>query len=224
MFNIYKYINSEDVRNHLLSIDYNFTPAECAYIVGITKAVNFREKKIAYEELINTTQDCLVGSYSLHEFLRERMSDEEDPMKDIDRAESFECFFSALPLQFPLPFEKGDVVVDCTAPIRTPFVFSGEYADYWQAQNGAKLKGYIFGYNYEDFGAIMTNYHRGLDCERCRLKRKKYAFPQDEKEDVILLLLSAFQKGKIDEETFKEKYKHIALKVAEAELEDFFKG
>jgi len=70
----------------------------------------------------------------------------------------------------------------------------------------------------------MTSYHRGLDCERCTLKRKKYAFPQDEKEDVILLFLSAFQKGKFDEETFREKHKQIALKVAEAELEEFFKG
>lgn len=36
MINIYKYINSEDVRDHLRNIDYAFTPAECAYIVGIS--------------------------------------------------------------------------------------------------------------------------------------------------------------------------------------------
>lgn len=144
-------------------------------------------------------------------------------MKDINRAESFELFFSALSLQFPLPFEKGDVLADCTARIRTPFVFSGEYADHWQTHNGSKLNGYIYGYNYEDFGAIMTSYHRGLDCERCTVKRPKPAFPQDEKEVVVLLLLSAFQKGKFDEETFREKYKQISLKIAEAELEEFFK-
>ncbi len=222
MFNIYKYINSEDVRNHLRNIDYSFTPAECAYIVGISKNVNFREKKNAYEEIINTTPDCLVGDKSLHEFLKARMQDEEDPMRDVDKAETFELFFSALPLQFPLPFQKGDVLMNCTARIQTPFAFSGEYADDWTAKNGSKINGYISGYNYEDFGAIMTSYHRGLDCERCTIKRKKYAFPQDEKEDVILLLLSAFQKGKFDEETFREKYKQIALKVAEAELDAFF--
>ena len=70
----------------------------------------------------------------------------------------------------------------------------------------------------------MTSYHRGLDCERCAVKRKTPAFPQDEKEVVVLLLLSAFQKGKFDEETFREKYKQIALKVAEAELDDFWGG
>ena len=222
MINIYKYINSEDVRNHLRNINYAFTPAECAYIVGISKNVNFREKKNAYEEIIDTTPDCLVGNKSLHEFLKARMQDEEDPMKNVNKAEIFERFFSALPLQFPLPFDKGDVLVNCTARVQTPFVFSGEYADYWQTHNGSKLSGYIYGYNYEDFGAIMTSYHRGLDCERCAVKRKKPAFPQDEKEVVVLLLLSAFQKGKFDEETFREKYKQIALKVAEAELDAFF--
>ena len=94
MINIYKYINSEDVRDHLRNIDYAFTPAECAYIVGISKNVNIREKKNAYEEIIDTTPDCLVGNKSLHEFLKARMQDEEDPMRNVEKAEIFELFLS----------------------------------------------------------------------------------------------------------------------------------
>ena len=121
-----------------------------------------------------------------------------------------------------MPFNKGDILVDVIDKLSTPFVFSGEYKNY-TSSNNFPLSGYITGYNYEDFGAIMTSFHRPLDCERYTLKRKEYAFSKDEKEDTTLLLLSAYMKEKIDERTFKDKYKLLALKIAETELDEFFK-
>lgn len=223
MLNVYEFIDSEEARDYLRDIDYSFTPAECAYIVGISRVADFGMKRLAYEEIINTAPDCRVGGGSLHEFLRERIKDSEDPVSDVFKSEEFEGFFSSLPLRFPLPFNKGDILVDATDKLSEPFVFSGEYENY-DSTDHFPLSGYVTGYNYEDFGAIMTSFHRPFDCKRYTFKQHKYAFPRDEKTDATLLLLAAYMKGEIDKEGFAEQYKLLALKIAEAELDEFFRG
>ena len=224
MVSVYKYISSKDVRKHLCQIGYTFSPAERAYIVGTSHLCNLRAKKVEYEEILRTTPDCLVGENSLHDFLRGRLEDYEDPMHRRAMREAFQAFFSPLPLQFPLPFEKGDILVNPFVIRPEPFVFSGEHTDFIETEGGARLKGYISGFNYGDWGAVMTVYQRALECERYTVEKKEYVFPQEEKNDATLFLLSAYLKGKIDEEACRDHYKQLAVKIAEAEMDNFFEG
>lgn len=73
----YQFINSQDIREHLTEIEYQFTSLECAFIVWQSLNHTLAQKWEAWEWLIENTPDCAVpermncaGWKSLHGFLR----------------------------------------------------------------------------------------------------------------------------------------------------------
>lgn len=73
----YQFINSQDIREHLTEIEYQFTSLECAFIVWQSLNHTLAQKWEAWEWLIENTSDCAVpermncaGWKSLHGFLK----------------------------------------------------------------------------------------------------------------------------------------------------------
>lgn len=81
--NIYSFINSRDIREHLQNIDYRFSSLEAAWLIWQSRYATLREKHAAWEELIQTMPDCeierrpnTVPQPSLHGFLKAYMEAE----------------------------------------------------------------------------------------------------------------------------------------------------
>lgn len=75
---VYKFINSKDMREYLKSLDYQFTAAEAAWIVFQNNHVLLKERISAWQEIIDTMPDCELpmdipelGKISTHDFLQE---------------------------------------------------------------------------------------------------------------------------------------------------------
>ena len=73
---IFRFINSKDLREHLRAIDYHFSAAEAAYLVWQSLTATLPEKQLAYEEILRTMPDeelpDAFGGYhgSLHVYLQ----------------------------------------------------------------------------------------------------------------------------------------------------------
>ena len=80
----YEFINSKDVRGHLASLNYQLTPAQCAFLVWQSKRHTLEQKHEAWNDIINTLPDCDVqerinckGWDSLHAMLHGYMGFEQ---------------------------------------------------------------------------------------------------------------------------------------------------
>lgn len=75
---IYSFVNSKDIREHLRKIEYQFNSLETAWLIYQCKSISYESKKVAWTELIHTMPDCEVpersncrGWDSLHEMIQE---------------------------------------------------------------------------------------------------------------------------------------------------------
>lgn len=80
---IYPYINSRAIREHLKKLDYTFDPMLCAYLVWQSANHTLKEKHAAWQEIIDTMPDMPVpermnceGWDSLHQMLKSYMETE----------------------------------------------------------------------------------------------------------------------------------------------------
>ena len=78
--NLYRFINSKDIRTHLEQMGYEFNSLEAAWLIYQCRTASIEEKHKAWEELIATMPDCRVEERdyfvrrdSLHEFLKDYM-------------------------------------------------------------------------------------------------------------------------------------------------------
>lgn len=55
---IYRFINSRDIRFYLKKIEYQFNTREAAYVVYQSRSVSLEDKISAWEKIINTMPDC----------------------------------------------------------------------------------------------------------------------------------------------------------------------
>ena len=81
--NVYRFINSKDIREHLESVKYPFGSLEAAWIIYQCRFASLEEKHAAWRELIRTMPDCAIEERpnteahdSLHRFLAEYMERE----------------------------------------------------------------------------------------------------------------------------------------------------
>lgn len=81
--NVYRFINSKDIREHLETIKYPFGSLEAAWLIYQCRHAALSEKHAAWRELIQTTPDCAIEERpnteahdSLHRFLAEYMERE----------------------------------------------------------------------------------------------------------------------------------------------------
>lgn len=58
-----RFVNSKDIKHHLLATDYNFTTAEAAWLVYQCKDATLSEKIDAWEDIINTMPDESIDSF-----------------------------------------------------------------------------------------------------------------------------------------------------------------
>ena len=85
-----RFINSKDIRDYLRSIHYQFTPIEAAWLINECRELTLQEKHAAWQELINTMQDCPIEERlwtaarpSLHDFLKEHMQFQDGQIKEL---------------------------------------------------------------------------------------------------------------------------------------------
>lgn len=52
------FVNSKDVRSYLAEINYQFTPAEAAWLVAKCEHLTMEERHTAWEDIIDTMPDC----------------------------------------------------------------------------------------------------------------------------------------------------------------------
>ena len=78
---IFRFVNSKDVREHLRDIGYEFNSLEAAWLIYQCRDAAIDEKHKAWNELIATMPDCPIekrtntaAQDSLHAFLRQCMS------------------------------------------------------------------------------------------------------------------------------------------------------
>ena len=81
--NVYRFINSKDIREHLETIKYPFGSLEAAWIIYQCRFASLEEKHAAWRELIRTMPDCAIEERpnteahdSLHRFLAAYMKRE----------------------------------------------------------------------------------------------------------------------------------------------------
>lgn len=96
---IYKFINSRDIREYLKNINYNFSTLEVAWIVWKSKYTTLKEKHDAWNEIIATMPDCTIEKRSntlpqpsLHRYL-EKIMEIENKYIEAVQVDEPECFY-----------------------------------------------------------------------------------------------------------------------------------
>ena len=79
--NIFRFINSKDIRRYLREIQYQFTVPEAAFLIYMSRIVPLKEKFDAWQKIINTMPDCSLEERlnmkaipSFHRFLEDYMA------------------------------------------------------------------------------------------------------------------------------------------------------
>lgn len=82
---IFRFINSRDIREYLKIRNYPFTSLEAAWLIYQCRCATIKEKHEAWQELIQTMPDCAVAERphtahheSLHQFLKEYIRTEDE--------------------------------------------------------------------------------------------------------------------------------------------------
>lgn len=94
---IYRFVNSGDIRKHLNTIHYEFSSVEAAWLIYQCHTVSVEEKMAAWNELIGTMPDCSFrDEKSLHSALK-RYMDVLGGLNDDFCSPSSECVYKFSP-------------------------------------------------------------------------------------------------------------------------------
>lgn len=130
---IYRFLDSNDIRAHLQSLRYDFTLPEAAFLIWQCATAALSEKHAAWRELIQTMPDCrmeprrnMCEIQSMHGFLQEYIELEEKLLRDFHR-ESDAVYFYSVSLKdehFPDGFSESEkyerafpTLSDCLAAV-----------------------------------------------------------------------------------------------------------
>ena len=89
----YQFVNSPDVREYLRKIRYEFSPAEAAWLVYMSRSATLKEKHAAWQTIIDTMPDSAIEighgdkQSSLHIFLRSCMQKQNELADALLRSE-----------------------------------------------------------------------------------------------------------------------------------------
>lgn len=96
---IFRFINSTDIRNYLKEIKYEFSPLEAAWLIYRCKNLSYVQKKKAWSELISAMPDIRTpkrmnceGYESLHELLKKYMEIVEKELADFENDDTSEMY------------------------------------------------------------------------------------------------------------------------------------
>lgn len=124
---IFRFINSKDIREHLRSIGYEFNSLEAAWLIYQCHDATIDEKHKAWNELIETMPDCpiekrlnTIAQDSLHAFLRQYMTLEDKYMNEFCDERHADTFNDDKPFVYKIKYiyedgtENGwDTVFSC---------------------------------------------------------------------------------------------------------------
>ena len=92
---IYKYVNSKDIRQHLVNINYQFSALEAAWLVHQCASISLEERIAAWEGILTSYPDQSVESFhfdkpieSLHQVLSQYISFQKKLIKNLTKNES----------------------------------------------------------------------------------------------------------------------------------------
>ena len=131
---IYRFLDSNDIRAHLQRLRYGFTLPEAAFLVWQCATAPLSEKHDAWRELIKTMPDCrmerrrnMCEIQSMHGFLQEYIEMEEKLLRNFHR-ESDAVYFYSVSLKdehFPDGFSESEkyerafpTLSDCLATVK----------------------------------------------------------------------------------------------------------
>lgn len=86
--NLFHFIDSKDIREHLRQIGYSFTAPEAAFLVWRCRNADLKEKFAAWQEMIETMPDCSLTREkeepieNCHEFLRRHIASQETLLRE----------------------------------------------------------------------------------------------------------------------------------------------
>ena len=112
---IYRFLDSNDIRAHLQRLRYGFTLPEAAFLIWQCATAPLSEKHAAWRELIKTMPDCrmerrrnMCEIQSMHGFLQEYIELEEKLLRNFHRESDAVYFYSVLlkDEHFPDGFER----------------------------------------------------------------------------------------------------------------------
>ena len=85
---IYRFIDSRDMREHLQKLNYAFTTPEAAFLVYWYKAATLEERIAAWREIIHTMPNCAMAERlnleaipDFHQFLRDHIDLQERDLR-----------------------------------------------------------------------------------------------------------------------------------------------
>ena len=98
--NIYRFIPSKSVREHLKKINYTFSSLETAYIIWQCPNATLTERLDAWQEIIDTMPDAPLpdrmtqnGIESVHEFLRQYLKLQQELLDEFNKQEDGVYFY-----------------------------------------------------------------------------------------------------------------------------------
>ena len=130
--NIFRFVNSKDIREHLRDIGYEFNSLEAAWLIYQCCDATIDEKHKAWNELIETMPDCpiekrlnTVAQDSLHAFLIQYMELEDKYRNEFREGKHIDTFNNDKPFiyKFKYLYKDGteydwDTVFSCLDAFR----------------------------------------------------------------------------------------------------------
>lgn len=108
---LYHFIDSHAIREHLQSLSYPFTTQEAAFLVWYCKTATLKEKHDAWREIMDAMPNCSLKKRlnmepipDFHQFLREFMRIEQRELEAFRSAD--QCVYFYCPYQYPSQLEK----------------------------------------------------------------------------------------------------------------------
>ena len=115
---IYRFIDSADVRGYLEEQQYEFSPLEAAFVVWQSRTATLEEKHAAWREIIETMPDTDIPykrwkapRESLHAFLRDYMALEDRLLREFYESAGF-CAYNYYEPEYYAKPEICDLLVD----------------------------------------------------------------------------------------------------------------
>ncbi len=122
---IFKFVDSRDIREHLRSIDYQFSTPEAAFLVWYSRKATLKEKTDAWLEIADIMPNCsmlrnhgILDIPDFHAFLRKTVDDIEEGIVKFEIPSAHSYFFDIRwPGQSPAsnmrgPFRSYDACID----------------------------------------------------------------------------------------------------------------
>ena len=130
---IYRFIDSKDYRKFFAAVGYDFTPLEKAWFAWSCKNVPQNEKLEAMLAYASEDPESVLGirpwffeEMTLGEFVGAYVADARGASALSDDRGWIRDGFSALWLDFPVPFSKGDLLVKADGSDRTIYLYPGD--------------------------------------------------------------------------------------------------